>query len=266
MDSKVLLKGAYSEADQPAVPSIEKRTPDHWSDRVSMTAVLFLSLGLWAATLGGCGLVGLGRAGVARSISRRIERRVVLLCFDVDDFGIARTAVAQFIAYWSGIAFLVEELLPLVIGRPPAVATVIPAGDPRIGSGSKCNAIGHCALPSPQKGCCSVPCKIPTLAPRHRTVWAKKGHMCGIPDGMPRRELWRACGRRYAAPAPPVGRCRRAGGEPMGAELGSRASALSNRAARRRRRIFFREKQHPDCCARCDRSSRQREGRGEGKR
>jgi hypothetical protein len=29
--------------------SIEKRTPDHWSDRVSMTAVLFLLLGLWAA-------------------------------------------------------------------------------------------------------------------------------------------------------------------------------------------------------------------------
>ncbi|SRR6266436_2624779 len=49
VDNKVLWKGAYSEAEQPAVPSIEKRTPDHWSDRVSMTAVLFLSLGLWAA-------------------------------------------------------------------------------------------------------------------------------------------------------------------------------------------------------------------------
>ena len=48
MDNKVLLKGAYSEVDQPAVRSIGKRTPDHWSDRVSMTAVLFLSLGLWA--------------------------------------------------------------------------------------------------------------------------------------------------------------------------------------------------------------------------
>ena len=48
VDSKVLLKSAYSEPGQPAVPSIEKRTLDHWSDRVSMTAVLFLSLGLWA--------------------------------------------------------------------------------------------------------------------------------------------------------------------------------------------------------------------------
>jgi hypothetical protein len=49
VNNKILLKGAYSEVDQPAGPSIEKRTPDHWSDRVSMTAVLFLSLGLWAA-------------------------------------------------------------------------------------------------------------------------------------------------------------------------------------------------------------------------
>ena len=49
VDSKVLLKSAYSKAGQPAVPPIEKRTPDHWSDRVSTTAVLFLSLGLWAA-------------------------------------------------------------------------------------------------------------------------------------------------------------------------------------------------------------------------
>ena len=47
VDNKVLLKGAYSEVDQPAVRSIGKRTPDRWSERVSMTAVLFLSLGLW---------------------------------------------------------------------------------------------------------------------------------------------------------------------------------------------------------------------------
>jgi hypothetical protein len=47
VDDKVLLKGAYSEVDQPAVRSIGKRTPDHWSERASMTAVLFLSLGLW---------------------------------------------------------------------------------------------------------------------------------------------------------------------------------------------------------------------------
>ena len=124
-----------------------------------------------------------GRFAVASGSLRRAGRRGVWLCFDVDSSGIARTAAAQFIAYWSGIVFLVEELLPLVIGRPPAVATVIPASDPRIGSGSKCNAIGHCALPSTQKGCCSVPCKIPTLAPRHRTVWAKKGHMCGLGSG-----------------------------------------------------------------------------------
>jgi len=49
VDNKVLLKGAYSKVDQPAVRSSGKRTPDHWSEPVSMTAVFFLSLGLWAA-------------------------------------------------------------------------------------------------------------------------------------------------------------------------------------------------------------------------
>jgi hypothetical protein len=48
----------------------------------------------------------------------------VLICFDVDNFDIARAEAAQFIAYRSSIAFFVEELLPLVIGRPPAVAAV----------------------------------------------------------------------------------------------------------------------------------------------
>jgi hypothetical protein len=43
VDNKVLLKSTYSKADQFG------GAPDHWSDRVSMTAVLFLSLGLWAA-------------------------------------------------------------------------------------------------------------------------------------------------------------------------------------------------------------------------
>ena len=57
MNSKGLWKGAYSEADQPAVPSIEKRTPDRWPDRASMTAVLFLSLGLWAALWEAVGLL-----------------------------------------------------------------------------------------------------------------------------------------------------------------------------------------------------------------
>jgi hypothetical protein len=49
VDRKVPLKGACSEVDQPVVRSIGKRTPDPWSERVSLKAVLFLSLGLWAA-------------------------------------------------------------------------------------------------------------------------------------------------------------------------------------------------------------------------
>jgi hypothetical protein len=59
----------------------------------------------------------------------------------------ARAELAQFLAYRSGIAFLVEELLPLVICRPPAVATVKPASDPRIGSGSKRNAVHIYLMP-----------------------------------------------------------------------------------------------------------------------
>jgi hypothetical protein len=49
-------------------------------------------------------------------LRRYVGARVALLCFDVYDFGVARAEVAQFMAYWSGIAFLVEELLPIVIG------------------------------------------------------------------------------------------------------------------------------------------------------
>ena len=52
------MKGAYSEVDQPAVPSIGKPTRERWSDRVSMTAVLFLSLGLWAMIWEAVGLLG----------------------------------------------------------------------------------------------------------------------------------------------------------------------------------------------------------------
>ena len=55
--------------------------------------------------------------------------------FNVDKLGIARAEIAQVTAYWFGVAFLVEQLLALMVGRPSAVAPVIPAGDdPAIGS------------------------------------------------------------------------------------------------------------------------------------
>ena len=60
-----------------------------------------------------------------------LDRRRQHGCFNVDDCAIVRAEAAQLMAYWSGIAFLVEKLLPLVIGRP-AVAADIPAGDPSI--------------------------------------------------------------------------------------------------------------------------------------
>jgi len=77
------------------------------------------------------------------SLSPTLERTAVLFYFDVDDFGIPRAEAAQPTAYGSRIMPFVEELLPLVIGRPKALAAVIPASNRAIGSGSKCNAIGH---------------------------------------------------------------------------------------------------------------------------
>jgi len=68
--------------------------------------------------------------------------------FDIDEFGIARAQLPQFLTYRSGIAFVVEEILPLVICRPAAVAAVIPGGDPCIDSRSKRNAV-HAYLMRP---------------------------------------------------------------------------------------------------------------------
>jgi hypothetical protein len=61
--------------------------------------------------------------------------------FDVDDFGVARAQAAQFMAYGAGIVWIVEPLLALMIRRSEATPAGIPAGDPRIGPGSKCNAV-----------------------------------------------------------------------------------------------------------------------------
>ena len=52
-----LLNKANAHRITEELVSIEKRTPDHWSDRVSMTAVLFLLLGLWAVTWEAVGLL-----------------------------------------------------------------------------------------------------------------------------------------------------------------------------------------------------------------
>jgi hypothetical protein len=49
VDRKVLLKSAYSADQRSAVRWIGDRTPYHWSDGASLTVVLLLSLGVWAA-------------------------------------------------------------------------------------------------------------------------------------------------------------------------------------------------------------------------
>jgi hypothetical protein len=67
--------------------------------------------------------------------------------FDVDDFGVARAQAAQFMAYGAGIVWIVEPLLARMISGPKATPAGIPAGDPRIGPGSKCNAVRHSFLP-----------------------------------------------------------------------------------------------------------------------
>ena len=63
--------------------------------------------------------------------------------FDVDDFGVARAQAPQFTAYGAGIVWIVEPLLARMISGPKATPAGIPAGDPRIGPGSKCNAVRH---------------------------------------------------------------------------------------------------------------------------
>jgi hypothetical protein len=50
VDSNVFLKTAYFADDRPAVRWIDEQTPDQWSGGVSLTVVLLLSLGLWAAS------------------------------------------------------------------------------------------------------------------------------------------------------------------------------------------------------------------------
>jgi len=78
---------------------------------------------------------------------------VVLRDFDVDDFGITRTQAAQFMAYGAGLVRIIEPLLALMIRRPEATPAGIPAGDPRIGPGSKCNAVRHSFPPALSRSC-----------------------------------------------------------------------------------------------------------------
>jgi hypothetical protein len=47
--SKVLLEGANSAEQRSAVRGIGDHTPSQWSDGASLTLVLVLSLGFWAA-------------------------------------------------------------------------------------------------------------------------------------------------------------------------------------------------------------------------
>jgi hypothetical protein len=73
---------------------------------------------------------------------------VVLHEFDVYHIGVSRAEAAEFLANGTGIVSIIELLLALTIGGPPGIAAGIPASDPRISSGSKCDAVWHYAFPS----------------------------------------------------------------------------------------------------------------------
>jgi len=50
MDSRVLLRSAYAEVDRPRVPWVAEPSLDGWSETgLSLTLVVLLSLGVWAA-------------------------------------------------------------------------------------------------------------------------------------------------------------------------------------------------------------------------
>ena len=72
---------------------------------------------------------------------------VVRRDLDIDDFGVARAQAAQFIAYGTGLVLVIEPLLARMVSRPRSISAGIPAGNPRISSGSKCDAVGHYEVP-----------------------------------------------------------------------------------------------------------------------
>jgi predicted ATPase len=85
---------------------------------------------------------GIGKSQLVDTLRSRIGRE-----------GFTRI-VFRYSPYQQSSALLpvITHLLPRVIGRPPAGTAIIPASDRRIASGSKCNAVGHCAL-FLSKGC-----------------------------------------------------------------------------------------------------------------
>jgi hypothetical protein len=100
------------------------------------------------AEMPGCCGVAAGRGGQSCCTTSALQRArlgFVLGDLNVDNLGVARTQIAEFIAYSTGIGRIIEPLVPLVIGRPPRIPAGIPAGDRFIGSGSKRDAVGHCA-------------------------------------------------------------------------------------------------------------------------
>jgi hypothetical protein len=127
--------------------------------------------------------------------------------------------------HWSGIAFLFEELLPPVIGRPSAVAPVIPACDPLIRSRSKRDAIGHCATPLIfQKACCRIHAIFNSWPPRIVAPLDRSSSKQHFHPGQHERRCRKAPRAMRGAPGPSVRGCHH-----------TSLAAASARSARRRR-------------------------------
>jgi hypothetical protein len=139
--------------------------------------------------------------------------RVGLREFYVDDAGVPRAQAAQFLANGTCIVRVIEPYLALTIGRPPAIPAGIPTGDPRIGSGSKCDAVRHSAPPSSRIReeviAISRSRKRSTLAHSNLSalnlIGTKKRH--NLRWVLPRERERAGCRKRYAA-GPPMQRAR----------------------------------------------------------
>jgi hypothetical protein len=70
----------------------------------------------------------------ATDLGGTVQQRVALRDFDIDDRGVARAQVAQFLADGTGLVRVVEPLLTIMVSGPSASpAAGIPARDPLVG-------------------------------------------------------------------------------------------------------------------------------------
>jgi len=101
-------------------------------------------------------------------------------------------------AYGAGIVWIVEPLLARMISGPKATPAGIPAGDPRIGPGSKCNAVRHSFPPA---FCVRAkPNTEQSKSPASNPIGTEKRHSVGVSCAGPRAGGGRRTGHDRRAP------------------------------------------------------------------